>query len=221
MDISELLSISEPPRTPSPRRYRAPNLTRDQRRDILNAHQFKHSNEEISATLGVTLRQVEYTLEIKRATPKKASGPAGKLSEEQLAQLEEFVTYSRETRRMTYQALTDELDFGVKAKCIRLALKKLGFSRRVALRKPPLSDRNKALRLEWAREHIHWSEAQWWEILWSDETWVNAGKHRKVWITRRPGEELHPDYVIDKIQRKQGWMFWGCFAGATKGPVLF
>jgi hypothetical protein len=87
MDISELLSISEPPRTPPPpppRRHRAPNLTRDQRRDILNTHQFNHSNKEISATLGVTPRQIEYTLETNRAILKKASGPAGKLSKEQL-----------------------------------------------------------------------------------------------------------------------------------------
>jgi len=27
--------------------------------------------------------------------------------------------------------------------------------------------------------------------------------------------------VIDRVQRKSEWMFWGCFAGTTKGPYIF
>ena len=41
-------------------------------------------------------------------------------------------------------------------------------------------------------------------------------------MTRRKGEELNPTCIVDKIQRKSGWMFWGCFSGLTgKGPGLF
>lgn len=48
---------------------------------------------------------------------------------------------------------------------IRREIKKRGYSRRIALRKPPLTEETKLIRLEWAREHIHWSEEQWWKIL--------------------------------------------------------
>ena len=63
---------------------------------------------------------------------------------------------------------------------------------------------------------------EWAQILWSDESWVQPGKHKKVKVTRRPGEELHRDCVEPKVQRKIGWMFWGCISGLYgKGPSIF
>ena len=59
------------------------------------------------------------------------------------------------------------------------------------------------------------------KILWTDETWVKGGKHRKVFVARRPGEELDPTCLIEKVQRKRGWMFWVCMNGDQKGPSLF
>jgi hypothetical protein len=35
------------------------------------------------------------------------------------------------------------------------------------------------------------------------------------------GEGLLPNYIVEKVQRKEGWLFWGCFAGNIKGPSLF
>lgn len=107
------------------------------------------------------------------------------------------------------------------ADSIKRALKRRGYSRRIALRKPPISEANRIIRLTWAHEHVHWTKEQWYEILWSDETWVTGGHHRKIYITRKPGEELDPTCIIEKVQRKSGWMFWGCFHGSTKGPGLF
>ena len=63
---------------------------------------------------------------------------------------------------------------------------------------------------------------EWAQILWSDESWVQLGKHKKVKVTRRTGEELHRDCVEPKQQRKIGWMFWGCISGLYgKGPGIF
>ncbi|KAF1979082.1 hypothetical protein BU23DRAFT_448577, partial [Bimuria novae-zelandiae CBS 107.79] len=52
-------------------------------------------------------------------------------------------------------------------------------------------------------------------------------RHRKKWVTRRPREELDPFCVVEKLRKKRGWMlsrfgmFWGCFSGTTKGPLVF
>jgi transposase len=59
------------------------------------------------------------------------------------------------------------------------------------------------------------------KILWTDETWITYGRHRKTYITRTQGEELDPTCVIEREQRKRGWMFWGCFSGFGKGPGIF
>lgn len=40
-------------------------------------------------------------------------------------------------------------------------------------------------------------------------------------MTRRQGEEWDPTCIVEKHQRKGGWMFWGCFSGLGKGPGIF
>jgi hypothetical protein len=104
---------------------------------------------------------------------------------------------------------------------VKYALQKRGYSRRIALRKPPISESNRVARLAWAHEHLHWTEEQWNRVLWTDETWVNPGRHRKTWITRKPGEEYKYECLIDRLPKKIGWMFWGSFSGCLKGPSLF
>jgi hypothetical protein len=50
---------------------------------------------------------------------------------------------------------------------------------------------------------------------------VIGGRYIKIWVIRKPGEELDSICIVEKIRRKRGWMFWGCFSGLRKGPCLF
>ena len=50
---------------------------------------------------------------------------------------------------------------------------------------------------------------------------MKGGRHRKTYVTRMAGEELDPTCLIEKIQCKKGWMFWGSINGAVRGPSLF
>lgn len=98
---------------------------------------------------------------------------------------------------------------------------KAGFSRRVARRKPPISERNRQARLRFAIEHIGWTVEDWKKILWSDETWVNGDPHTKTYVIRRAGEEWDPTCIVERHRRRKGWMFWGCFHNNVKGPGIF
>jgi transposase len=62
---------------------------------------------------------------------------------------------------------------------------------------------------------------QWYNILWTDETWITSGRHTRTWVTRRAGEEWDPTCIVVRHQQKKGWMFWGCFHGHTQGPGIF
>jgi transposase len=208
-----------PPSTPTRKR-----LSRDQRRDVLLMRSLGYSYEYIATFLKISQRAVQYTCQKGTATPQhKQAGRPPKLNQEETDKLIEFVTSSHRCRRLSYQQLADELwpEGEIGADSIRFALRSRGFRRRIALRKPHISPQNKAARLLWAQEHVHWSPEQWRSILWTDETWVTAGHHRKVLVTRRPGEELEPTCILERIQRKAGWMFWGSFAGDQKGPSIF
>jgi hypothetical protein len=122
---------------------------------------------------------------------------------------------------MPYKQVILELNLGVHPTCLARALKKKDYSRRLARRKPPISEANRVKRLNWAHEHVNDTPAQARLILWTDETWVTGGRHTRTWVTRTVGEEVDPTCIVERLQRKKGWMFWGCFNGNEKGPGLF
>jgi Transposase len=68
---------------------------------------------------------------------------------------------------MTFKALAKDphLNLQCNVNAIKNALYKRGYHRRLARHKPPISEKNRVLRLEFAYKHLHWSEKQCWEVL--------------------------------------------------------
>lgn len=210
------------PTTPQ-RREKHSDLTRDDRIRVQTLRSIGWTYEAIANELNCTQRQVQHACSTVQVTPKKRSGRKSTLSEAQIDEIVEFVTHSRTHRLMSYIQLASGpfAHWSVGEYIIRSALRTRGFKRWIARAKPPLSEKNRRERLQWAREHVSWTLDQWKQILWTDETWVTGGRHKRQWVTRRSGEELDLTCVVDKIRRRRGWMFWGSFNGVEKGPCLF
>ncbi|CBF89682.1 uncharacterized protein ANIA_10066 [Aspergillus nidulans FGSC A4] len=196
-------------------------LSRDDRIRILTLRDAGFTYQQISSQLGFTYRQVQYTCQNEQSTPRKPPGQRPKLSEEDMDNIITFISSSQRTRRLSYKRVIEELNLPCGETALARALKKRGYSRCKALRKPPLSDDTKRVRLAWALEHVNWTIEQWNRILWSDETWVTPGFYTRIWVTRRAGEELDETCIRSSTPKKHGWMFWGSFYGDTKGPCLF
>jgi Transposase len=120
------------------------------------------------------------------------------LSQEEIDHVIHWVCASPRNRRTAWAKIPVVLELNVSFYAIRTALRNAGFARRVARRKPPISETNRQRRLQWAIEHADWSVDQWKMILWSDETWVNGDRHIKTYITRRAGEEHKPICIIER-----------------------
>jgi DDE superfamily endonuclease/transposase len=210
-----------PPSTP--KRGKSNDLSRDKRVQAKTLRSIGWKYDQIASELGITQRQVQTACQSDHSTPKRRTGRKSVLTEAQVDELTTYVRYSRTTRLMSYLQLANGpfAHWQVGEYTIKHALLKRGFKRYIARQKPPLSEVNKAKRLQWAQEHVNWTQDQWHQILWTDETWVTSGRHKKQWITRLSAEELDPTCVIDKLRKKRGWMFWGSFSGGSKGPSLF
>jgi transposase len=205
------------PSTPKHRKQ----LNRDQRLMVHTLYNAGHTQKWISTHLSFTLRQVQYVLS-GPVTPKQRTGRPPVLTPEQVQELILFVRTSKKTRQMTYFELARHFeDWHIGEYVVRHSLRSAGYRRRVALQKPPLSPANRAKRVAFAEAHILWTVEQWNTILWSDESRVCGGRHRKKRVTRLPNETLEDTCVVDKVPKKRGWMFWGCFSGSRKGPALF
>ncbi|KZL88190.1 beta- -glucosidase, partial [Colletotrichum incanum] len=175
--------------------------------------------QEIASQTGFTVAQVKQALKSSTAQPRSGRPPA--LSQQEEEQLVEYVTSSQQGRLASFLQLSVILFNGIYGEyTIRSTLRRLGFRRYVARQKPILTEDTRQKRLAWALAHINWTPWDWIRILWTDETWVLGGNHRKVYVTRRADEELDPTCIIQRPRKRPGWMFWGSFAGNRKGPGI-
>ncbi|KAK1791022.1 hypothetical protein P4O66_002074 [Electrophorus voltai] len=76
----------------------------------------------------------------------------------------------------------------------------------------------RSVRLKFAHVHLEDSEADWFKVLWSDETKIEvfvADHTRGVW--REDGTAYDPNNTIPTVKHGGGnIMMWGCFS--AKGP---
>lgn len=133
-------TVPQPPQTP---RHQA---SRDQRVAARTLRAQGYTYAQIAQALGITQRQVQKACTDDRPTPRKAPGRSRKLSEEQLDEIIDFISSSKETRRMPYSQVIQELHLTVSTETLRRALARRGYHRCEALPKPLLSDRTEALR---------------------------------------------------------------------------
>jgi len=81
---------------------------------------------------------VNESLLVQKATPKRNGCPAI-LTQAQVEELIKFVYASSANRRMPYKKLAEVLRLGVGDFAVRTVLERDGFSRRLAMRKPPIN----------------------------------------------------------------------------------
>ena len=94
----------DPPDEPEPRQN-STRLNCDERIRILTLRDAGFTYQQITAQLQLTYQQVQYTCQSHQATPKKAPGQTPKLSEEDVDKIIDFISSSKQTRRMPYYNL--------------------------------------------------------------------------------------------------------------------
>jgi transposase len=88
---------------------------------------------------------------------------------------------------------------------LKKVIRSLGYSNRIAVKKPYLSDSHKAQRLQFAREHQHWSVDDWKKVIWTDESCFEIVKiSRQIRVWRRTSEKFNnsclvPTFILDAL----------------------
>ncbi|RYP69179.1 hypothetical protein DL769_005347 [Monosporascus sp. CRB-8-3] len=180
MEATEALPAA-PVRSQRPKGLHTKHLTTEQRERVRTLYlDARMSYGQIKEVTGFTKSQIQWTCTAAEAVRKFRKGRLREMSEQQEEELVEFVCASKANRRMGWLELSQRLFMGVFGMyVIRETLRRFGFRRRVARRKPPLSEANKQKRLAWALEHVNWTFEDWCRIIWSDETWITGGYYRK------------------------------------------
>lgn len=86
-----------------------------------------------------------------------------------------------------------------------------------------LSNRNRALRLVWARRHLRWNRAMWSRVLFSDESRFKLSMaDGRVRVFRRRGERFHHNCLLERDRFGGGSvMVWGGIMGGRKTGLVF
>jgi len=143
----------------TPVRNKSTDLSRDERLRCKVLCEAGFTIDEVVKRTGATWRQVQYA-NAHTTTPRRRSGRSSVLTEAQIKELIDFICASNENWRMSYEKVAQAMEFGVTARVIRKALENHGFHRRIAMRKPPISETNRQKRLQWALHHRDWTQEQ-------------------------------------------------------------
>lgn len=86
-------------------------------------------------------------------------------------------------------------------------------------RKPFINEVNRARRVEWALDHLEWSEDDWRRVVWSDESpfVIRSGTRFRVWRTHN--ERYAPWCTTQTMKHEKKIMVWGCFAAHSVGSL--
>lgn len=109
----------------------------------------------------------------------------------------------------------------VSVRTVRRRLCDKGLFGRIAVKKPLVSEVNRRRRLQWARQHQHWTADQWASVLWTDESKINRlGSDGATYVRRRRGERFAPRCLLPTLRGGGGSvMVWAAFSSSGTGPI--
>lgn len=106
---------------------------------------------------------------------------------------------------------------------IQRTLKDNGFRRRTPRKKPLLSEKNRKLRLEFAKEHKEKGIDFWKKVLFTDESKFNIfGSDGRAKVWRKTNTALDPKNLVSTVKHGGGSvMVWGAVASSGVGRLAF
>ena len=108
----------------------------------------------------------------------------------------------------------------VSRRTVQRYLKKRNVCFRRAAKKPLLTRRHRRLRLAWARAHAHWTDEDWMQVLFSDETTIEIHSDRtRRGCYRTPQQRLRPGFTVRTVKHPAKLMLWGCFGNGKVGGL--
>ena len=88
-------------------------------------------------------------------------------------------------RRNTLSDITNLAPVNILSTTTRRILKEAGLQKHIAAKKPFLTAKHIAHRLQWALDHKDWTLDDWICVIWSDESKIEIGKDSRVtWVYR-------------------------------------
>lgn len=98
----------------------------------------------------------------------------------------------------------------------------LGLPSRRAAKKPLLTEKMKKKRLAFAKKYRSWTQADWAQVMYSDESTFRLVNPRSVMVRRPSGISRYKHkFTIKTVKHSESVMVWGCFSASRGRGGLF
>ncbi|TKA64438.1 hypothetical protein B0A49_10136 [Cryomyces minteri] len=117
-----------------------------------------------------------------------------------------------------YAKIREEANVTIRDDTIRSILKRHYIFHWIATKRPLLQEKHAKMRLRWAKAHLNWSDAQWANVIWSDECSVERGSGKKAkWVWSTLSQKWEKDFVAEHPTAKEiRVMVWAAFYGGGR-----
>ena len=91
-----------------------------------------------------------------------------------------------------------------------------------AVKKPALTPAHRKRRREWAERHALWTDEDWNQVLFSDESSIELHSTRKkMGVYRKAAQRMDPKCLVGSVKQSPNLMVWGCFGNGRLGQLSF
>jgi len=184
----------------------------------------RHTLSEITKITNIPKSTLQHLKNRNTPLNKARTGRPVKLSERDKRHIVLHITKNHQSRRLSAISIIHDLQLLIGITTLKITLSDLGYSHRIARRRPFLKKLDRKRRLQFAKRHAYLTVEDWKVFIWTDEMSVKIGIERNTrdWVWRKEDEEFHPDCIdYKKRLTGMGMMFWGAFRWGKIGPGVF
>ncbi len=210
----------------TPTETRPPNqeLTSFDRGQILGEIKRGASQRQVAESLGCSRGAVRYTMKVlgervNGATASRSGRPRKTTKEQDKALCDRLRSEPSILLHVLHQTMLPTVSFNT----MQARLREEGLKMWKKKSRPFLNHQRAAQRLAWAKEHEHWTVAQWKRVLWSDECCVekSAGQ-RSEWVYRASKDKWKPFAIQPTLRSSRASVqVWAAFSGRGRSRLVF
>lgn len=163
------------------------------------------------------------------------------LNQGEKARLREFVTRDKNTRRLSWESIVQEMRYLFSPRTIKGVIASMGYHKRLPRKKQvyysqyypnycitnvsrwEIRLQNLLQRVRWFQDRLHWIYEECFRTVWSDKSTFNtAGFGHRHWVIRTSQVEYHADCIDETWKSgRKNVMVWGAFCGEMKTELVF
>ena len=175
------------------------------------------SQKKIAYRLGVSQRCISYILShFNSEDYSNKMHLTGRKKKLNINEIKNVIELVNENRKVSAPKMCTMIEDNINKKISPRTFKRYisldGLKAAIPKNVPYISDKNKKMRLEFAKKYIIKPKSFWKRVVWSDKIKLNLfGSDGCTWVWKRKGESLNNDCVRKTIKHNGGnIMLWGC-----------